>query len=585
MAAGEVRGRRAALPGRPGDAPAAVPQAGPPPCLAHSLNNLARRAPGSGASYDGFAETLYRRGPEQCTAWLGARRTPRCRSERRGAHPVGHPDRAPATGSCPIARTMQARPGGGVRGGVGHQGGPRPRLRAAGAWPPAPPPPTPRPPPCSTALTDRRRRRAELLLAPGPGRPRRPAQQRDADLAAVRPASRGPRPRLRPLLPAVDRADKLAKATPADLQKALPADAAVVDFLRCTLFEQDPKKPGREGEKRTPRYLAFVVTRDKVAGSTSTRPSRSRTPSTAWRKAITGGKERPADLPAKVRELVWDKVRKELPAGIKTVYLSPDLALCRRARWRPCPATSPAPSCWRTSPSPSSRTLPFLLDKLWPQDPSKRPARRRPGRRRRQVRRRPRARRPAARPPRRPAAQAGPEARLGRSCPAPPPRPRASPPPPRQKLDCASARRRQGDHRRRPGRAAEGQVRPPRHPRLLRRPVVPLRLPARPRLFEMSLRGERIGAGPEQPAGDDRPGLRRRPTTRRRRAAASLTGEALIDLDLSGLELAVLSACETGLGDVAGGEGTFGLQRAFHLAGTRDVVASLWKVPDRPPRR
>jgi CHAT domain-containing protein len=33
---------------------------------------------------------------------------------------------------------------------------------------------------------------------------------------------------------------------------------------------------------------------------------------------------------------------------------------------------------------------------------------------------------------------------------------------------------------------------------------------------------------------------------------------------------------------MAGGEGTFGLQRAFHLAGTRDVIASLWKVPDRP---
>jgi CHAT domain-containing protein len=61
-----------------------------------------------------------------------------------------------------------------------------------------------------------------------------------------------------------------------------------------------------------------------------------------------------------------------------------------------------------------------------------------------------------------------------------------------------------------------------------------------------------------------------------------VTGEALVDLDLSGLGLAVLSACETGLGDVAGGEGTFGLQRAFHLAGTRNVVASLWKVPDRP---
>jgi CHAT domain-containing protein len=60
-----------------------------------------------------------------------------------------------------------------------------------------------------------------------------------------------------------------------------------------------------------------------------------------------------------------------------------------------------------------------------------------------------------------------------------------------------------------------------------------------------------------------------------------VTGEQLIDLDLSGLELAVLSACETGVGEMPREEGVYALQRAFHYAGARNVVASLWKVPDQ----
>ena len=426
-------------------------------------------------------------------------------------------------------------------------------------------------------IAECRRRRADLLLDAFTTDPdvlelRKPElDDLDRQLAKLNAA-------VRDALPEVERRTRLNGATAADLQKELPADAALVDYVRYSAVESDEAKPAGQKDKWTPRYVAFVVTRDKVTWVDVGEAKVVEPAVREWRGALAAGRSA-GNLGTAVRKLVWDGVRKALPAGVKVVYVCPDGALCAMP-FAALPGDKPNEILLHDFALATVPHAPFLLDKLWAPDGVKgRPA----------------------------AALAVGGVKYDADV-------RAGPGPDRAEPAVAAGQPFRWLHLAATDGEARGMAKVAGGKNLTANPLtgeqatvtavlgalpkarvahlathgffadpsVPGPFPVTPGEYERTRRGERLGRVANSPlvltglvlAGANHPHTPGR---------GVITGEALVDLDLSGLELAVLSACETGLGDSAlpgGGEGVFGLQRAFHYAGTRDVVASLWRVPD-----
>ena len=424
-------------------------------------------------------------------------------------------------------------------------------------------------------LVKTRCRRAELLLAPATT-DKATRDHRDAELKTLDDTIAEQTTALAKRFPTSARADKLDDTTPTDLQKALPADAVLVDFYKYTFFEWDNTKPAGQRETRTWRYVAFVVTRDKVVWVDLDSAEKIDPAVKVWRDGITANKEIPAALAARVRELVWTPVRKELPKDTKTVYLCPDADLCSLP-FAALPGDKPNTILLENFALATVPHAPFLLDKLWPQEPIKNP--------------------PTG------ALVVGGvkyDAQLAPGIPAPSAGPLLKP---GQELKWkfltgtvpeASGVTASAEKKKLPITPIEGEKATPAAvlsalPRARYAHFATHGFFADPSFHSVyqfdkedyAIRyGQRVGKLVNNPllmtglvfAGANNPKAPGR---------GIVTGEQLIDLDLSGLELVVLSACETGLGEVPRDEGVYGLQRAFHYAGATNVVASLWKVPDQ----
>ena len=144
------------------------------------------------------------------------------------------------------------------------------------------------------------------------------------------------------LLPDLKLQQERDRLRSAQMAEALPAGTAFVDLVRYTAIDFDPKKPGKDGEKRTPSYVAFILVKGRETRRIELDAARPIDEAAAeWLRALDAYDpgEKPDTQRQKLakadergrelRRLVWDKLAEHLPADTKMVYISLDGDLAR----------------------------------------------------------------------------------------------------------------------------------------------------------------------------------------------------------------------------------------------------------------
>jgi CHAT domain-containing protein len=433
-------------------------------------------------------------------------------------------------------------------------------------------------------LLGTRRQLARLLLQPFPIELKARAE-RDRRVRELTEARERLERELARQVPALAERQQRDRIGPADLEQALPPRAAYVDLLRYIRFGFDLKRPGRAGQTWTPHYVAFVVRPGQPVRRLELGPAGPIEEAVAdWRHAIELGRDSPAA--ERLRRLVWEPIAPHLASETQTVYLVPDGALTRLP-WATLPGTKPGTVLLEELQIAVVPHGPYLVQHLrkareaesadatmlmvggvkYDEAPT--------------IIEKPKDGLLALRGPLHDGAAlfwrylAGTERELGRL------HQLAGPLAVEVTGAEASTTRllRELPRARLAHLATHGFFNEKDFREEQRRAAEAIQNWQFSENNPVGLGG--AGAGASNPLSYT--GLVLAGANHPERAGPDggiLTGEMLLGLDLRRLELAVLSACQTGLGAVADGQCVQNLQRALHVAGCRNVVASLWSVPD-----